>query len=126
MIVAIIIILILVIGILSYFLLDTKKKLKNKKDEVKKLKIKNEDIVITKALDKGNIKAFVTLKVNDTILLKDMRIIANKDEDNQEKLKIEVPVRITNKGHLLDIYKFIDYNFRQKLFDKILDKYKRL
>jgi len=80
---------------------------------------------VTKTLDNGSIKAFVTVKISDSILLKDIRII-NDGEKNEEKLRIEVPVRITKKGHMMDIYQFIDNDFKKKLFDSIMRKYKSL
>lgn len=125
------ILLIIIVPILLVFctfLFFRNKKLKERVEEEKKsnnLYIDEKDIVITKALDKGNVKAFVTIKINEKIVLKDMRIIAMK-ENEKEKLKIEVPARITNRGHLLDIYQFVDFDFRQKLYDIILKKYKNL
>jgi len=125
------ILLIIIVPILLVFctfLFFRNKKLKERVEEEKKsnnLYIDEKDIVITKALDKGNVKAFVTIKINEKIVLKDMRIIAMKEND-KEKLKIEVPARITNRGHLLDIYQFVDFDFRQKLYDIILKKYKNL
>ncbi|HOO60747.1 MAG TPA: septation protein SpoVG family protein [Candidatus Mcinerneyibacteriales bacterium] len=91
----------------------------------KTLRADQADIVVTKTLDNGNIKAFVTVKISDTVLLKDIRII-NDGEKNEEKLRIEVPVRITKKGHMMDIYQFIDNDFKKKLFDSIMRKFKSL
>ncbi|TYB31112.1 MAG: hypothetical protein FXF47_05795 [Candidatus Mcinerneyibacterium aminivorans] len=126
MIYILIIILVLIAAAEFYYLLKFKKKYENEKKNEKSIQISEDDIVITKALDNGNVKAYITIKVNEAIVLKDMKVIALQEEDGKEKLKIEVPARITNKGHLLDIYKFIDYDFRQKLFDTILKKYKNL
>ncbi len=123
-----ILIAILVLLILAglYYIIKLRKKIKKEKEKEKSIEIDEDDIVITKALNNGNVKAYVTIKVNDSIVLKDMKVIALKEDDGNEKLKIEAPARITNKGHLLDIYKFIDYDFKQKLFDTILKKYKNL
>jgi|MTBAKSStandDraft_2_1061841.scaffolds.fasta_scaffold01501_19 DNA-binding cell septation regulator SpoVG len=93
--------------------------------ERKALRAEQADIVVTKTLDNGNIKAFVTVKISDTVLLKDIRII-NDGEKNEEKFRIEVPVRITKKGHMMDIYQFIDNDFKKKLFDSIMRKFKSL
>ncbi len=83
------------------------------------------DIAVTKTLENGKIKAFVTLRVGDTLVLKDIRIISD-EEAGGDNLRIEVPVRITKKGHMMDVYQFIDNDFKKHLFDAILRKYKSL
>ena len=88
------------------------------------LVLANDDIVVTKTLEKGRIKAFAAVKFNKSIVLKDIRIVA--DDENEKMLKIEMPSRSTKKGHLMEVYQIIDMDLRKKVFDMVLDKYKKL
>ncbi|HOO60429.1 MAG TPA: septation protein SpoVG family protein [Candidatus Mcinerneyibacteriales bacterium] len=110
---------------LLFYIHQLRKKISLCSEKKKTLRADQADIVVTKTLDNGNIKAFVTVKISDTVLLKDIRIL-NDGEKNEEKLRIEVPVRITKKGHMMDIYQFIDNDFKEKLFDSIMRKFKSL
>ncbi|HDS03234.1 MAG TPA: hypothetical protein ENN72_05935 [Firmicutes bacterium] len=114
---------VVVAGLLYYLKLLKKRVVAS--GEKKTLGVEQADIIVTKTLDNGNIKAFVTVKISDTVLLKDIRIL-NDGEKGEEKLRIEVPVRVTKKGHMMDIYQFIDNDFKKKLFDSIMRKYKNL
>jgi DNA-binding cell septation regulator SpoVG len=114
---------VVVAGLLYYLKLFKKRIVAS--GEKKALGVEQADIIVTKTLDNGNIKAFVTVKISDTVLLKDIRIL-NDGEKGEEKLRIEVPVRVTKKGHMMDIYQFIDNDFKKKLFDSIMRKYKNL
>ena len=88
----------------------------------KDLSLDDVEIAVMRTLDKGPIVAFAAVKIRGAVLLKDMRILADDNGD----LRIEVPARVTKKGHLMDVYQFIDSRFKQELFDAILDKYKHL
>lgn len=101
-----------------------KKTLRTSSKQHCELFINDDDIVVTKTLERGRIKAFATLKFNKSIVLKDIRIVA--DDENEKILKIEMPSRATKKGHLMEVYQIIDTDLRKKVFDMVLDKYKKL
>lgn len=96
----------------------------NRCKAISDLRVSDEDIAVIKTLEKGRIKAFVTIKFNNSLVLKDIRIIS--DDEDQKNLKIEMPSRATKKGHLMEVYQFIDTDLRKKLYDMVLDKYKKL
>ncbi len=114
---------VVIIG-LMFYINKLHKRLKNVNGD-KPLWMDITDIAVNKTLDNGSIKAFVTLKVGDTFVLKDMRILSDKDSGDGG-LRIEVPVRVTKKGHMMDVYQFIDKDYKKRLFDTILRKYRNL